>query len=194
MKLKFLLFDQEEKLIKACQKGDSLAQRQVYEKYSRKMLGVCSRYAGNEFEAEEMALNGFLKVFDKINQFKSEGSFEGWIRKIMVNEALTYLRRNKSIYLETDIEKADYEPDCQSIATQLETEDLLKMIQQLPAGYKTVFNLYAIEGYSHKEIAELLNITESTSKSQLSRARALLQQYLIQTDRHINVVQYSHGI
>lgn len=193
MYFKILPFNQEDKWVKACQKGDGAAQRQVYEKYARKMLGVCLRYVRDEFEAEEILISGFMKVFDKISQFKGEGSFEGWVRKIMVNEALGYLRRTKSIYLETDLEKADYEPDYQSLGNQLEEEDLLRMIQQLPSGYQTVFNLYAIEGYSHKEIGEMLGISENTSKSQLSRARNLLQHYLIESEKESKLTYYGNG-
>jgi RNA polymerase sigma factor (sigma-70 family) len=193
MEFQILPFSQEEKWVRACQKGDAAAQRQVYEKYARKMLGVCFRYVGDQFEAEEILINGFLKVFDKIGQFKGEGSFEGWIRRIIVNEALAYLRRMKSIYLQTDLEKADYEPDYQSLSNRLEEEDLLRMIQRLPTGYKTVFNLYAIEGYSHKEIGDLLGISENTSKSQLSRARVLLQQYLVESEKESKLTCYEHG-
>ena len=175
--------NQEEQWIRACREGDATAQRQVYENYARRMLGVCIRYAGNQFDAEEMLINGFLKVFDRIGQFRNEGSFEGWIRKIVVNEALTYLRRNKNGYLETNLEQADWAPHCAALDSQLETEDLLRVIQKLPTGYKTVFNLYAIEGYSHREIAGMLGVSESTSKSQLCRARSLLQQYVTDEER-----------
>lgn len=129
-------------------------------------------------EAEDVLVTAFTKVFEKIDQFKSEGSFEGWIRRIVVNEALTWLRKNRSMYMETNLDKADFEPDYDKLSDHLETEDLLRMIQQLPTGYQIVFNLYAIDGYSHKEIAEQLNISENTSKSQLSRARVYLQKLL----------------
>jgi RNA polymerase sigma-70 factor (ECF subfamily) len=129
-------------------------------------------------EAEDVLVTAFTKVLDRIEQFKGEGSFEGWIRRIVVNEALTYLRKNRSMYLETDLELADREPDYNSISDHLETEDLMKMIQAMPTGYKIVFNLFAIEGYSHKEIAQQLGINENTSKSQLSRARTYLQKML----------------
>jgi RNA polymerase sigma-70 factor (ECF subfamily) len=142
------------------------------------------RYVNSQFEAEDILISGFMRVFDKIGQYKHEGSFEGWLRRVMVNEALGYIRKNKSIYLEVEIEKVDYNKEANTEAgTGLEAEDLLKLVQQLPHGYKTVFNLYAIEGYSHKEIADMLQISENTSKSQLSRARALLQQYLMNTEK-----------
>lgn len=181
MNLKLYIYksDSEEKLIRGCQKGEASAQREIYNKYSRKMMGVCLRYVNSHFEAEDILISGFMRVFEKIGQYKHEGSFEGWLRRVMVNEALGYIRKNKSIYMEVEIEKADYQSDYHTEASHhLEAEELLQLVQQLPTGYKTVFNLYAIEGYSHKEIAEMLGISENTSKSQLSRARALLQQQL----------------
>ncbi len=133
-------------------------------------------------KAEDILVTAFMKVFDKIGQFKQEGSFEGWIRRIVVNEALTHLRRNRTMYLETELEAADREPDYDKLSDHLEAEDLLNMIQEMPAGYRIVFNMYAIDGYSHKEIAEHLGISENTSKSQLSRARVYLQKMLVERD------------
>jgi RNA polymerase sigma factor (sigma-70 family) len=169
------LFSQENQLVKALRKADPKAQRQVYDKYSARMLGLCFRYICDEMAAEDVMVEGFLKVFDKIGQFNSEGSFEGWIRRIMVNEALGYLRKQKRILEDSLSEEINNIPDYVNADQNLETEELLAMIETLPTGYRTVFNLYAIEGYTHMEIAEMLGITESTSKSQLHRARALLQ-------------------
>ena len=177
----------EEKLIAACRKGDRKAQCELYEKYAPLMYSVCRRYVIELQEAEDVLVCGFTKVFSKIDQFSGDGSFEGWVRRIMVNESLTYLRRNKSMFLEVEIEKAEREPDYQQLHNQLEVEDLHKMIDLLPTGYKTVFNLYAIEGFSHKEIAEKLGVSENTSKSQLSRARAHLQKMLIQAEDSMEV-------
>jgi len=132
--------------------------------------------------AEDILITAFTKIFEKIEQFKSEGSFEGWIRRIVVNEALTYLRKNRSMYLETELDQVDYEPQYERLSDHLETEDLLRMIQELPTGYRIVFNLYAIDGFTHKEIAEQLGISENTSKSQLSRARTYLQKVLVEND------------
>lgn len=174
------LFQSEEALVRACQKGDSKAQRRVYEKYSSKMLGVCYRYVHDEFESEEIMIEGFIKVFQKIESFKLEGSFEGWIRRIMVNESLMYLRSHKKAHLEVSYDQILYE-EPQPFSTDLEVNDVMKLIENLPLGYRTVFNLYAIEGYSHAEIGKQLGITESTSKSQLSRARAILQNAVAQT-------------
>jgi len=172
----------EDELIKGCLRRDPSAQKLLYDSYSSKMYGLCYRYVKDSMEAEDILVTAFTKVFDKIQQFRSDGSFEGWIRRIVVNEALTYLRRNRSMYLETPLEQADREPDYSALSDHLEAEDLLKMIQELPTGYRIVFNLYAIDGYSHKEIAEQLGISENTSKSQLSRARTYLQKVLVEHD------------
>ncbi|HEY9048987.1 MAG TPA: sigma-70 family RNA polymerase sigma factor [Ohtaekwangia sp.] len=172
----------EHELIQGCLKRDRNAQKRLYDTYSSKMYGLCYRYVKDSMEAEDILVTAFMKVFDKIEQFKNEGSFEGWIRRIIVNEALTHLRRNRSMYLETDLEQADREPDYDNLSDHLETEDLLNLIQELPAGYRIVFNMYAIDGYSHKEIAEQLGISENTSKSQLSRARVYLQKKLVEHD------------
>lgn len=139
-----------------------------------------------------MLVVAFTKVFEKIDQYKAEGSFEGWLRRIIVNESLTYLRRNKNMYLETEIEKVDQSPNFSQLENNLEVDDLLKMVGELPTGYRMVFNLYAIDGYSHKEIAEQLEISESTSKSQLSRARVLLQRKLSMLEKKV-VTKKSNG-
>lgn len=181
------LFQSEEQLVRGCQKEDPRAQRRVYEKYSSKMLGVCYRYVQDDFEAEEIMVEGFVKVFDRINQFKLEGSFEGWIRRIMVNEALMYLRSKKRMGWEVGYDDVLYEPNPQPFSSNLEVADLMALIEKLPTGYRTVFNLYAIEGYSHDEIAKTLGITESTSKSQLHRARGLLQEMIKSESRPSSV-------
>jgi RNA polymerase sigma-70 factor (ECF subfamily) len=170
---------QEVKLIERCKEHDPHAQEVVYQRFSGKMLALCYRYVKSQAEAEDVLVMAFTKVFERIDQFKGEGSFEGWIRKVTVNESLSHLRKTKNMYLETDLEAAEREPDFGRLETQLEAEDLMKMIDGLPTGYRIVFNMYAIDGYSHKEIADQLGISENTSKSQLSRARALLQRNLL---------------
>ena len=165
-----------------CQKGKPRAQRELYDKLAPKMLGVCLRYIRDKAEAEHVMVGGFVKVFDKIKQFSGDGSFEGWIRRIIVNEALMYIRKNQSMSLAVEVEEADMPLDYESLESNLIAEDLVELIQDLPVGYKTVFNLYAIEGYNHAEIAEKLDITESTSKSQLSRARKMLQKKLFELE------------
>lgn len=172
----------EQELIKGCIRRERAAQQHLYDTFSPKMYALCCRYIKDSMAAEDVLVTAFTKLFDKIDQYKSEGSFEGWIRRIVVNESLTWLRRNQTMYLELELETAHYEPDYQTIGDHLEAEDLLKMIGKLPLGYQMVFNLYAIDGYSHKEIAEQLGISESTSKSQLSRARTYLQKVLTNND------------
>ena len=169
----------DEELVKGCISSNPAAQRLLFERFSRKMMGVCLRYADRSEEAEDMLQNGFIRVFEKIETFKGTGSLEGWVRKIMVNESLTYLRKNKAMKMNIDIDDAKYViPGNTHVGETMNEKDLLKMIQQLPMGFRTVFNMYAIEGYTHKEIAEQLGITEGTSKSQYSRAKTHLQNML----------------
>ena len=177
----------DKNLLDGCRRHDRHAQRFLYEHFSARMLALCSRYVKDRMEAEDVMVVGFAKVFDRIRQFKGDGSFEGWIRKVMVNESLSFLRRNKSMYLETDIEAAEREPDYDKLDGALEAEDLMKLISELPAGYRIVFNMYAIDGYSHQEIATQLGINENTSKSQLSRARAQLQKRLLKLEEDTRV-------
>jgi len=172
----------EDELIDGCVRRERAAQQQLYDLYSSKMYAICFRYVRDPMQAEDILVTAFTKIFEKINQFKGEGSFEGWIRRIMVNEALSHLRKARMMYLETEIDQADREPDYDKLSDHLEAEDLLNLIEQLPAGYGLVFNMYAIDGYSHKEIAERLGISENTSKSQLSRARTYLQKMLARQD------------
>lgn len=171
--------------IEGCKRQDARAQESLYAYYSGRMYALCCRYIPSKMEAEDVLVVAFTKVFEKIDQYKAEGSFEGWLRRIIVNESLTYLRRNKNMYLETEIEKVDQSPNFSQLENNLEVDDLLKMVGELPTGYRMVFNLYAIDGYSHKEIAEQLEISESTSKSQLSRARVLLQRKLSMLEKKV---------
>jgi RNA polymerase sigma-70 factor, ECF subfamily len=172
----------EESLISGCRKKHRQAQRDVYNWLAPKMLAICRRYVKDVNEAESVMITGFMKVLDKIEQYSGEGSFEGWVRRIMVNESLLYIRKNKGMYIEVDIEYADTEPNYELASENLEADDLLNLINGLPIGYRTVFNMFAIEGYSHKEIAESLAISENTSKSQLSRARKMLQKQIIEKE------------
>lgn len=173
----------ETELIEACRRNDRTAQKALFDRMAPKMLSVCRRYVRDKMEAEDVLVMSFTKVFERIGQFKGEGSFEGWVHRIVVNESLTFLRRNKMMYLETDLESVERESPSALQETGLEAEDLLRLIQELPAGYRMVFNLYAIDGFSHKEIAVQIGITESTSKSQLSRARMHLQARLQQMEQ-----------
>ena len=187
--LKIKKSKKEDQLIRACLKQDLPAQKLLYERFASTMLFVCLRYVQNRQEAEDLMIKGFTKVFKKLHQFKSEGNFQAWVRRIMVNECLGYLRSNKSMYLEVELESAEMEPDYALLLQNLEVEDLMKMIEQLPPGYRTVFNLFALEGYSHHEIAQMLHISVSTSKSQLSRGRKLLQHYLLRSEKETELAQ-----
>jgi len=180
----------EEDLIVGCIKQKASAQRALFDKYSGRMLSLCRRYVKDVLEAEGVMITAFTKIFERIEQFTGEGNFEGWMKRIMVNESLQYLRKHKNMSLNMDIEEAHHLPNFDAMEDHLQTEDLMQMISELPVGYRTVFNLYAIEGYSHKEIAEQLNINENTSKSQLSRARVHLQKRLAEMEQEITV---SHG-
>jgi RNA polymerase sigma factor (sigma-70 family) len=162
-------------LLDGCRRGERKAQESLYKALSSRMMAVCMRYAKDNYEAEDMLQMGFVKVFTKVSEFRNEGSFEGWIRRIMVNTAIESYRKNLRTMNVVDIEEVYDQAQSTFDMNQLETKDLLKLIQQLSSGYRMVFNMYVIEGYSHKEIGEILGITEGASKSQLSRARGILK-------------------
>ena len=167
----------ERELVQACKRRDRKAQEAVFKRFAGKMKAICKRYVGVGPLAEDVLMEGFMKVFTKIDMFQEQGSFEGWVRRIMVNEALMALRKEgKMKFQETDFGFELGQAD--DAFANLHIEELNKLIEELPLGYKTVFNLYAIEGYNHQEIAVMLGIQEGTSKSQLSSARGLLQQKL----------------
>ena len=177
-RLKIISFYNNEKvLIRKAISGHPNAQRAIYEKFSPKMLGVCRRYIRDLQYAEDVMINGFVKVFNNLNSFKHEGSFEGWIRQIMVREAITYLRKKQFVVFDDEVYEYN-SPNFITISSPLDSEYIQKLIDNLPEGYKMVFVLYAVEGYKHSEIAEMLDITEGTSKSQLFKARRLLQDKL----------------
>lgn len=171
----------EEQLIKGCIKEDASCQREVFNRYAGRMLGVCNRYARSSADAEDILQDAFMKVFDKLSQFKSEGSFEGWIRKIVVNTALkkySVSRYDKEV-VGYEIKDRDEDSGAEPVAYHHLTEkDLLELINKLPDGYRLIFNLYVIEGYQHDEIAAMLNIQPGTSRSQLVKARTMLQKQL----------------
>ena len=170
-----------EQLIQGCINKDNRCQKKIYENFSPKMYGVCLRYMNSREEAQDVLQDGFVKAFNKISSFHFEGSFEGWLRRIIVNTALEQLRRNKNKFEERfDEGKQDYSSVRNEAEVKIEVDELLKALQKLALGYRTVFNLYVIEGFTHAEIASQLNISEATSKSQLSRARVLLQHIIQQ--------------
>jgi RNA polymerase sigma factor (sigma-70 family) len=163
-------------LANKCIEGDQRAQQKLFEMYAPKMMGVCLRYMKDHAQAEDVLQDGFVKVFTKLDKYSGEGSLEGWVRRIMVNTALDHLRKSTKFQTNVSMDDIEYkmESDSDALGLLLE-EDLLKLIQEMPDGYKTVFNMFAIEGYSHKEIGEQLGVSENTSKSQYSRAKAYLR-------------------
>lgn len=174
------LVDQHYQLIQGCIKKERYSQSRLYEQFAPSMFGVCLRYAKNREEAEEILQEGFLKVFEFIHQFRADGSFEGWIRKIMVNCALQRYRSKVTMYAVVNIDALGIEPKSnEDIINRLGTKELLQLIRQLPPAYRMVFNLYVFEGMKHREIARHLGISEGTSKSNLSDARSILQKAVI---------------
>ena len=162
-------------LIKKASKNNRKAQHMLYEAHAPKMLSVCRYYVKDLQKAEEVMLNGFFKAFTNLSNFKNEGSFEGWLRKIMVREAISFLRQEKKIEFSVEDFEVNPEPT-NNIQSSMEVNEIQFYIDELPEGYKMVFVMYVIEGYKHHEIASLLNINEGTSKSQLYKARQLLQE------------------
>ena len=166
----------EEQLIEGCRKGDRRAQKELYDTYARKMLGVCLRYVDDRETARDLLQDGFVKVFSNLNAYSGSGSFEGWMRKIFVNCALEYYRKSDVLREADDLEAtAELVTPNPSAIADISAKELMQIVHELPAGFRSVFNLFAIEGYSHKEISEMLHITESTSRSQYTRAKQLLQ-------------------
>ena len=176
-----------QQLVEQCQRGNAFAQKRLFDQYADRLFRVSLRYVRNEPEAEEVLMSGFLKAFRAIGGFayRDDNGLEAWLRRVVVNEALQHLRANRSLPVFQTDDGADGQPgldwpDPQPLPDAgLDAERIYELIRELPTGYRTVFNLYAIEGYTHREIADQLNISENTSKSQLSKARALLQERLI---------------
>lgn len=167
----------EKELIAACKRQDRRAQQYLYDKFSPQMFGVCKRYISKREDAEDVLIEAFFKVLTNIDQYKGEGSFEGWIRRIVVNEALMFLRKRNHFQFDVEISEVDA-PEHAAVTNDLAAQDILFLLDQLPPGYRTVFNLYVIEGYKHREIADMLNISINTSKSQLILARRRMQRLL----------------
>jgi RNA polymerase sigma-70 factor (ECF subfamily) len=171
----------EKVLIERCIKNDEQAQRLLYDKYAKNMVAVCFRYCSDYETARDLMHDAFIKLFRNIGSYTGEGAFEAWMRKIVVNTSLEFLRKNDVLKYSLDIDDAVTVSDEQaSVVEQLSEQEILKLIAELPHGFRTVFNLYAIEGYSHAEIAKMLNINEASSRSQFSRARVLLQKKILQ--------------
>jgi RNA polymerase sigma factor (sigma-70 family) len=165
----------ESDLISGCLEGDRRMQGELYKRFSPRMYAVCLRYASNAEEAEDILQEGFIKIFKKLDSFRSEGSFEGWVRRIFVNTAIEHFRRKRYLQPVTEKEENTIEGKYLSVLDDMAEKDILALIQELSPGYRTVFNMYVVEGYTHKEIADMMGISEGTSKSQLSRAKVILQ-------------------
>ena len=170
----------EEAILKGCLKNDAAAQRELYNRYSARMLAVCYRFAHNREDAEDMLQEGFIKVFSQIHTFENRGSFEGWIRRIVVHTCINILKKNKKFNESVDIIHANgVQIREETVPSIIQAKQIVECIRMLPIGYRTVLNLYAIEGYSHREIAQMLDIEESTSRSQYTRAKAMLEDVLL---------------
>jgi RNA polymerase sigma factor (sigma-70 family) len=165
----------ETDLISGCIDGNRRMQEELYRRFSPRMYAVCLRYAGSSEEAEDILQEGFIKIFKKLQSFRGEGSFEGWIRRIFVNTAIEHFRRKRYLQPVTEKEENTIEGKYLSVLDELAEKDILDLVRQLSPGYRTVFNMYVVEGYTHKEIGDILGISEGTSKSQLSRAKVILQ-------------------
>lgn len=173
----------EHELIRGCLRGSAQCQRDLYERFAGKMYAVCLRYARTREDASDILQEGFLKVYTKLEQFQFQGSFEGWVRRVMVNTALRAYQKQRYDYEQTGYERLPelpVDPDALGILSEAE---LLNLVRQLPDGYRAVFNLVAIEGYSHAEAASLLGIQESTSRSQLTKARRHLEEEVVKLER-----------
>lgn len=169
----------EKELIKGCQIGKPEAQKELYRLYSPRLFGVCLRYAASYQEAEDFLQEGFIRIYRNLYKYKSTGSFNGWLHRVVINVALEDLRKNKKRQNQSNLDEViDISIDSEDVFDTFGARDIMLMVQKLPNGYRTVFNLYVVEGYSHYEIGEMLGINENTSKSQLSRAKAALRKLL----------------
>ena len=169
----------EKQLLKDCLDGNVHAQKRLYDLYARKMFGVCLRYASDYSMAEDFLQEGFIRVFMKLESYKFKGSFEGWVRRIMINTSLEILRKNDVLRYSVELNPShEMSNDQEQVPEQIDGSVLMKHIQEMPPGFRAVFNLFAVEDLPHKEIGKMLNISEGTSKSQYARARAWLQKRL----------------
>lgn len=173
----------EKELIEGCLRRKTHYEKALFDRFSGKMMAVCHRYASDEMDAEDILQEGFIKVFDHLHSFRHEGSLEGWIRRIIVTTALKHIRRQKITQPLNDAEDFKESAELPDAIHHMSEQELIRVIGGLPAGYRMIFNLYVIEGYRHNEIAEMLNIEEGTSRSQLVKARKWLQEKLLSISR-----------
>lgn len=173
--------DIEKELIEGCKKGNRQSFESLYKKYAGRLLAIAMRYSFTTFEAEDILQEAFIKIFNSIKSYEYKGSFEGWLKRIVVTTAINHYHKNKIKQSQTDLYYTEEEgEDVVDIISKMSTDELLEIIQTLPDGYRMIFNMYVIEGYTHKEISELLSISEGTSKSQLAKGRVLLKSKLLQ--------------
>lgn len=175
----------ESELIKGCISGDRKMQELLYNRHSPKMYAVCLRYSNNADDAQDLLQEGFIKVFRNLEKFRGDGSFEGWMRRIFVNTSIEEYRRKTKLTTVSEPKEYNIEDTEWNALDNIAEKDIIKIVQQLSPGYRQVFNMYVIEGYSHKEIAEILGINEGTSKSQLARARVILQK-MVEEQKYLN--------
>jgi RNA polymerase sigma-70 factor (ECF subfamily) len=178
------LHQEEHEIIRMAVENNRQAQQMIYTKFSGKMLSVCRQYIKDLHHAEDLMISAFMKVFVNLKNFEHKGSFEGWIRRIIINECISYIRAQKKVsFLEDEYYQED---SFNNIESNLSVDDIQFLIDSLPEGYKMIFNLFAIEGYKHQEIADMLGINEGTSKSQLNRARKMLQEQVLKLKNYSN--------
>lgn len=170
-------------VIHGCNQGFRTSQKELYSRYAKKMFAVCYRYAPDSATAEDMLQEGFIRVFNNLHTYRNEGSFEGWIRKIVINTALEMLRKKQAYILPDDFENTNDTGVAETILEVLEAKDIMKLIQQIPYGYREVLNLFIVDGFSHKEIAETMCISENNSKLRLLRARNMLKKLIVQSTK-----------
>ena len=182
----------ERELVEGCLREDRRSQEALYTRYARRMYAVCLRYARHELEAQDMMQEGFVRVFDKLGGFRQDGSLEGWVRRIMVHTAINQYRRKSFQQERFGLEKLPEDPVAATALADLGERELLALVAGLPDGYRTVFNLFAIEGYDHAEIASMLGCGESTSRSQLAKARRMLQSMINHASTPVHAGQASH--
>lgn len=176
----------DKELVKNCMEGKRDAQKLLFDRYAGKMLSICKRYFDNTEEAEDALQEGFIKVFEKLHQWQGSGALGGWIRTVMINTALTHLRSSKKWKDSTDLEAAeDLTSDDMDALASMNADELLQLIASMPSGYRTVFNLFALEGYAHKEIAEMLGVSENTSKTQYLKSKDWLKKNLLKQEKEI---------
>ena len=169
----------ESDLIEGCRAGDRKMQEMLYQRFSGKMFSVCLRYSGNNDDAQDLLQEGFIKIYKNLDKYRGDGSFEGWIRRIFVNTSIEHYRKKSALQKAIDPAEVMVEDKEWNVLDDLAEGDIIKLIQQLSPGYKLVFNMHVIEGYSHKEIGEILGINEGTSKSQLARAKTVLKKMIL---------------